>query len=102
MYDLSVNVSCLTTNSKYCTDETVIKEFSEDFTFSPQKIITAPDYYRGSTASMKVMIFLCRRYGSKEFWFVGFHVKIVWQIIYIVVLCILIYTQFIHQQMHIY
>jgi hypothetical protein len=74
IYDLSVKVSCLTTNSKYCTDETVIKEFSEDFTFFPQKIITAPNFYHGLTAKMKVMIFLCGRYGSKEFWFVGFHV----------------------------
>jgi hypothetical protein len=72
IYDLSVKVSCLTTNTKYCTDETVIKEFSEDFTFFPQKVITAPSSYHGLTASMKVMIFLCGRYSSKEFWFVGF------------------------------
>jgi hypothetical protein len=64
---LSVKVSCLTINSKYCTDETVIKEFLEDFTFFPQKIITAPNSYHSLTATMKVMIFLCGRYSSKEF-----------------------------------
>jgi len=80
IYDLSVKVSCLTTNSKYCTDETVIKEFSEDFMFIPQTIITEPNSYHGLTATMKVMMFLCGRYGSKEFCFVGFHVKIVWHI----------------------
>jgi hypothetical protein len=74
IYDLSVKVSCLITNSKYCTDETVIKEFSEDFIFFPQKIITAPNSYNGLIAIIKV-IFLCGRYSSKEFWFVGFHVK---------------------------
>jgi hypothetical protein len=40
-----------------------------------QKVITAPNSYHGLTATMKVMIFLCGRYSSKEFWFVGFHLK---------------------------
>ena len=80
MYDLSVKISCCTTNGKYCTDETVIKEFSEDFTCFPQNIITTPNSYHGLTATMKVMIFLCGRYSS-------FHVKNV-QHIFVVQQCI--------------
>lgn len=47
--------------------------------FFPQ-IITEPNSYHGLTAKMKVMMFLCGGYGSKEFCFVGFYVKIVWHI----------------------
>jgi hypothetical protein len=54
---LSVEVSCHITNGKYCTDETVIKEFTEDCMFFAHKIVTAPICHKVLTATMKVMNF---------------------------------------------
>jgi hypothetical protein len=83
IYDFSVKVSCLITNRKQCTDETIIKKVSEDVTFFPQKTITEPISYHVLTATVKLMIFLSGRYGSKEFWFVGIHVINVWHMLVI-------------------